>query len=249
MTEQPSIQSRLSRIETLWSVVRRAHDDDENSRDAQRQLLERYGGAIRRYLLAAVRNSDLADELFQEFAVKFINGEFQTVDPSKGRFRSFVKTVLYRLVALHYRKKKSKKEQSLADDLASAEPTQFDASEEDELFLVSWRDDVLARVWQALASHEQQTGVPYNTVLRIRVSDPTLSSEALAKRMEEALGKPTTPGSARVTVHRAREKFAHLLIEVIADSLESPDRPSIEAELIDLRLIDYCRDTLDSLES
>ena len=43
-------------------------------------------------------------------------------------------------------------------------------------------------------------------------------------------------------VHRARERFAKLLIDSVADSIDSPDKENIEAELIDLRLIDYCRD-------
>ena len=60
----------LSRIETLWSVVRQAHDDgSEVARTAQDELLERYGGAARRYLLAALREENAADEVFQEFAL------------------------------------------------------------------------------------------------------------------------------------------------------------------------------------
>ena len=47
---------RLSQIETLWSVVRRAHDGAGTLvKSAQEQLLERYESAIRRYLQAALR--------------------------------------------------------------------------------------------------------------------------------------------------------------------------------------------------
>ena len=69
--ENPAFQQRLSRITTLWSVVCRAHDGSgEAAVSAQRQLLDRYGGAVRRYLQAVVRTSEAADELFQEFAVR-----------------------------------------------------------------------------------------------------------------------------------------------------------------------------------
>ena len=56
-------EDRLSRIETLWSVVRQAHDGaaSDSRSAAQKQLLEQYGGAVRRYLLAALRNQDAAD--------------------------------------------------------------------------------------------------------------------------------------------------------------------------------------------
>ena len=49
------MNDRLSQIETLWSVVRRAHGTQDNStRLAQEQMVERYGSAIKNYLLAAM---------------------------------------------------------------------------------------------------------------------------------------------------------------------------------------------------
>ena len=151
--------SRLSRIETLWNVVRRSHDaEDSIAVTAQQQLLDIYGGAIRRYLIAALRDVEIAEDLFQEFALKFVNGDFRNVDPAKGKFRFFVKTVIYNLIALHHRKRKVRRERVLTDDLqveTAAETTVGD----DEVFLRSWRDDRMERTWQALEDHEQQTGV------------------------------------------------------------------------------------------
>ena len=68
--------TRLNQIATLWSVVRLAHNDPgEAGRAARAALLERYSGAIHRYLLGALRNSDAADELAQEFAYRFLHGD------------------------------------------------------------------------------------------------------------------------------------------------------------------------------
>lgn len=242
------IQSRLSRIETLWSVVRKAHGSDERSlANAQQQLLDLYGSAIRRYLLASVKNADLADELFQEFAIKFVRGEFKNADPSKGRFRSFVKTVLSRIVALHFRKQKTRKEQSLHEELTGQETAS--ERDDDRAFIQSWREELLSRTWKALSAEEERTGKPWNTILRIRVSDPAASSEELAEAISLATGKSTTAGAARVSVHRARARFAHLLIDVVAESLESPSFEDLEAELIELGLIDYCQDVLTKTKS
>ena len=58
------------------------------------------------------------------------------------------------------------------------------------------------------------------------------------------MNKPISAGSGRVLVHRSRDKFAMLLIENIADSLEYATADAIESELIDLQLIEYCRDAL-----
>src|SRR5690242_3351455 len=98
--------TRLNNIVTLWTEVRRAHDDPSDAgRLAREKLLNRYGGAIRRYLLGALRDPDAADELSQEFAYRFLNGGLKGVDPNRGRFRDFVKGVLFHLVADHHAKK------------------------------------------------------------------------------------------------------------------------------------------------
>src|SRR5690606_15089483 len=48
---------RLSRIQTMWSMVQQAHRPDATRfAGAQQQMLDRYGGAVRRYALAALRD-------------------------------------------------------------------------------------------------------------------------------------------------------------------------------------------------
>lgn len=238
--------SRLSRIDTLWSVVQQAHDGESTAVvGAQQQLLDLYGSAIKRYLVASVRDQDLADELFQEFAVKFIRGDFRSADPARGKFRSFVKTSLSRMIAQHYRKLSRRKE--LALDQAPEQVAGSPPPDDDPAFLASWRDELLSRTWQSLAAHESQTGVRYNSILRLRVAQPGLTSEELAEQLTEIVGKPVTPSAARVYVHRAREKFASLLMEVVAHSLDSRDRSQVEAELIELGLIEYCQEGLEQL--
>ena len=234
----------LSRIETLWSVVRQAHDSNaDQAANAQTQLLDRYGNAIRRYLIGAVKDTNIADELFQEFAFKFVKGDFKSVDPERGKFRSYVKTVLFRMVAQYYRKQNKRKEMTL-DDIPEPD-SQDETDQSNELFLQSWREDMLSQTWQALEAYESQGGAPYNTILRIRVSNPAADSGELATLISSSVGRKVTPGNARVQVHRAREKFAYLLIETIADSLPESSCENIESELIELRLIDYCKEVLE----
>ena len=239
-----SRQSRLSRIDTPWSVVRRAHGSVDSATAAQQQLIERYGGAIRRYLLAAVRDREVADELFQEFALKFVNGDFRDVEPDRGRFRSFVKTVLYRMVALHFRKRGTRKEHVVGSLPEQEFERDTPSAAFERQFFDSWRDDLLSKTWDALEQYEASGGGPYHTVLRLRIANPGVKTNAFSEVISKALGKPTSPGSGRVLVHRARGKFATLLIDVIAETLECPTFAAIEAELIDLQLVDYCREAL-----
>ena len=98
----------LSHIQTAWSMVRRAHGDHTAVQSAQQALLDRYGGAVRRYALAALRDEDAADEVFQEFALKFVRGDFEGADPERGRFRAFVKTIVYRLIVDYQRRRKKR---------------------------------------------------------------------------------------------------------------------------------------------
>src|SRR5205814_2382076 len=67
---------RLSRIATMWDMLRQANEpaDAGASHEAQRVLMERYCTSVHRYLLGALRDEDAAGELFQEFALRFLRG-------------------------------------------------------------------------------------------------------------------------------------------------------------------------------
>src|SRR6266545_3004593 len=95
----PDLNQRLSRIATLWSVVFEAHSDEKADADlARRRLLMRYHAPVYRYLLGATRDEDAAGDLCQEFAIRFLRGDFQRADPQRGRFRDYVKKALVNLV-------------------------------------------------------------------------------------------------------------------------------------------------------
>ena len=93
--EPPQADERLSRIATLWTLLERAHDgaaDEDDAARARRTLLQRYSGAAYRYLLGAIRDEDAAADLFQDFALRVLRGDFHGANRSKGRFRSYLKT-------------------------------------------------------------------------------------------------------------------------------------------------------------
>jgi RNA polymerase sigma factor (sigma-70 family) len=237
---------RLSQIQTLWSVVLRARDDTaDDARRAQEQLLERYNKVVYRYLLGALRDADAAEELSQEFALRFMRGDLKGANQDRGRFRDFLKGVLFHLIGDHHRRKK-KVPYPLADqfDPATSNPGEPDSDRE---FLESWRGELLNRAWKALALHEEQTGQPLHTVLRLRSENPEMRSEELAARIGTLLSRPMTAPAARQSVHRAREKFAELLVEEIAQTLVDPTLADVENELLEVNLIEYCRGALERL--
>jgi DNA-directed RNA polymerase specialized sigma24 family protein len=235
---------RLSSLTTLWSVVCQANEGmGDVNRVAQQHLLERYGGAIRRYLLAAVRDEDAAEELFQEFGLSLVQGKLGGVDPARGRFRDFVKGVLCHLVA-KYHKRKQRGPLPLGSqqlDVAANTPS---LAELDHTFVTSWRDELLARSWAGLLAIEKEAGQPYYSVLKFRAEYPDLSSTQMAEQLSERLGKPLNAPAVRQILHRARERFAGLLLDEVAQALANPTPEQLEEELQELGLLEHCRSAL-----
>jgi DNA-directed RNA polymerase specialized sigma24 family protein len=235
---------RLSQIDTMWSMVRLAHDKGkDDGKSAQEAILDRYGGAARRYLLGSLRDNEAADEVFQEFALRFIRGDFRSADPERGRFRQFLKTILFRMVMDFYRERK-RSPNACAMDSAYEPGVDGDEVERDRQFASSWREDLLARTWLALGREEATTGKPVYTTLKTRAECPELHSPELAVEVGRKLGKEISAANLRVMLHRARELFADLLIEEVIHSLDQPDPEKVESELIELRLMEYCRPAL-----
>jgi RNA polymerase sigma factor (sigma-70 family) len=241
--DHESLSQRLSHISTMWSLVHQAHGDKRQAATlAQDRLMARYTGAIHRYLLGALRDVDAADELFQEFAVRFLRGDFRNAEQGKGRFRSFLKTSLYHLI-VDYQKRQKKQPQGLVD-LEHAPVSHTSQPDSDREFMDSCRQELMERAWLALANLEQQTGQPSFTVLRFRTEHPLLASAELAEQLGSRLGKTLTVDGVRKALQRARENFVNLLLEEVIQTLDRSSRDELEEELVALGLLSYCKSAL-----
>jgi RNA polymerase sigma factor (sigma-70 family) len=238
--EKKSLDARLSQISTSWSVVRQAHGGPADAvAAAQQLLLQRYGGAVRRYLLATLRDCHAADDLTQEFGLRLVRGDFRQVTPQRGHFRHYVKTVLFHLVS-KYRKEHQARTRPLAPDSRELANLASRNSDADRQFQESWREELLARTWEALAEAQPV----FYAVLRFRASNPQLSSAHMAEQLARHLDRPLTAAGLRQILHRARDKFAELLIDAVAQSVEAPTAVHVEQELSELGLLVYCQSAL-----
>jgi DNA-directed RNA polymerase specialized sigma24 family protein len=234
----------LSRISTLWTVVGHAKEGPADAVSAaQQELLRRYHGAANRYLLGALRNVDAADELAQEFALRFLRGDFRGADRGRGRFRDFLKGVLCHLIADYYRRQRHIVKPLLAKS-AELAASPCDSEERDRQFAQSWRDELLSRTWDALAQIQEETGQPFHAVMQFRIQHPDLRSPKMAEQLSAQLDQRLTADWVRQTLHRGREKFAELLLAEVADTLQDPGPDAVEEELIDLGLLCYCQPAL-----
>lgn len=230
--------SHLSRISTNWDLVAQAHGGfGPAATTAQHALLVRYGDAVCRYLLAAVRDESVADDLSQEFAVRWLSGEFRNADPSRGRFRNYLARSLRNLVADHFRRR----DPSPVELPSGLHPTAPPVPDRlDEAFVAEWRQEVLNAAWRELEGEE---GLSY-AVLRWRATNPDRPTTDLAEELTTRFGRPITAAGVRQTLHRARKRYAELLVVEVARSLgDGATADAVEQELTDLGLREYCRPT------
>src|SRR5690242_2353381 len=195
----------LTDLATSWTTIRTAHTPGPVGQAAMNELIGRYHDAIERYLRLKLRDTNLADEVFQEFWTKLLTHKLAGADNTKGRFRDYLRTVLHRLIIDHFR---SRKLQSLPPgDL-------LDPSANDDDYDQVWREAVIKRVWSRLESYEASTPKNrYASVLHLRVGNPEASIDEIANQLSEQVGSPVSPEAFRKTLQRARGKFLELLVQ------------------------------------
>ena len=137
------LDQRLSRVSTMWTMVLEAHGGEADSAAAAlAELAQRYSGVVYRYLLGAVRDPDAAAELSQEFALRILRGAFHRADPSRGRFRDYLKTALIHLVDDYHTAQRSRP-RPLRHDVPAGSAGEIPDTDPD--FLANWRAELLER--------------------------------------------------------------------------------------------------------
>jgi RNA polymerase sigma-70 factor (ECF subfamily) len=63
------------------------------------------------------------------------------------------------------------------------------------------------------------------------------------------LGKTLTEENLRQLLHRARKRYAELLVDEVARSLDTAETDKVAEELIELQLMSYCRSAVPGGQS
>lgn len=239
------VENYLKRIETIWeniSVVVR-HPDDKDYQKEFEVFFRRYNRAIALYVIRKVDGeSQVADDIIQDFVLRLLQGGFRTVERLPGSFRFYVCTVLDRLVIDYYRKHPRNAPRPLAEYDVGVTDAEL---ESDQKGIEVWRGEFRRRAMDQLAQTQPATGSPFFHVLDIRGSKDEMSSEELAAQLSERLGRLVKIGTVRKTLHDARSAYGPLLIREVATSLGEPTREQLEQELITLRLHEHLKPYLD----
>jgi RNA polymerase sigma-70 factor (ECF subfamily) len=201
--------------------------------------MQRYCGAVYRYLLGAVRDGEVAEELTQEFALRFLRGDFRGADPERGRFRDYLKTALIHLVN-DYHRARQRWPRALGGDTPEPAAAESLADAERD-FLTDWREELLERTWKALAMANPTS----HAVLLLRLENPEMPSAQMAEQFTARLGKPRNSAWVRKTLQRAHDRYADLLLAEVANSLPAATPEALRQELQELDLLKYCRTALE----
>jgi len=242
-TEEPTKighGAHLTELETSWTTIRTAHIAGPEGQAAMGELIGRYHDAVLRYLRLKLRDSNLADEVFQEFWTKLLTHKLAGADCNKGRFRDYLRTVLHRLIIDHFRGRK----------LQALPPGDLlDPSQPDADYDRVWREAVLKRALTRLETYELKTPKNrYATVLALRRDHPDRSIDEIAAKLSEQTGTKITPESFRKTLQRARNKYFELLIQELRETIHPATDDDIEEEIQDLGLGHLYRRHLSQLE-
>lgn len=232
--------NRLSQIDTSWTQLGLAHGDDdqnEETQQARQTLLHRYATPVYQYLLACVRDETVAEDLAQDFAIRFLRGRFENADEDRGRFRDFVKRSLSNLATDHFRRLKKERK-----DLRSIVPEEASASELNDRFQKIWRQEILNQVWQVLQTSDDPSDRVSFIVLQLKAENPESVAAELAPLAASSLEKTNvTEEWFRQNLHRARKKFGKLLRNEISQTLgQRFDEDVVDEELAELKLLQYC---------
>jgi hypothetical protein len=171
--------------------------------------------------------------------VRQSRGDFRGADPSRGRFRDYVKTSVIHLLG-EFRRRDQRRNQTLplSDGAAKTEAqTELDDTE----FVLAWRKELLNRAWHEMELRQPPDGAPYYAALRIKAEEPTLSAGNLAGRLKKMGHGSHNAAGVRQLLHRARQTYSSLLTEEVKRSLASDDPDELASELADLGLLTYCR--------
>lgn len=245
MSQPDEETSRLEAIVTRWSLLGQARDGSEfSSAEARNALALRYVPAVRRYVGAILRDDHDADDVTQDVVVRLLAGDFGGADPNRGRFRDLLKTAVRNMVRNYLNRQKRRRGSGLDPSLLEEEG---DASGADDPWTGEWRKQVLDLAWNSLQQEQRRRpqGNAY-AVLRLRMDYPDDSSEQLAARLSQQLGREVKPDAFRQQLKRARTLFAELLVAEVSRGLANPSPEAIQEEFASLGLLPLVRDLLPS---
>ncbi|HEY5913907.1 MAG TPA: sigma-70 family RNA polymerase sigma factor [Verrucomicrobiae bacterium] len=221
---------------TRWSVVLAAgRSESTHAREALEELCRTYWHPIYSFIRRDGHSPEDAQDLTQEFFTRLLEtNSLLSVDPAKGRFRSFLLGSLKHFLANEWDKANAQKRgggrRLLPIDGHSAETSYaVDPTETltpDRAFDRRWALTLLQRVLSRLREEyvaEGKTG-------QFEALKATLTGERRSIGYAEIANRlGTSEGAIKVAAHRLRQRYRQILRDEIAHTVSGPEE--IENEI------------------
>ena len=216
-----SQSSRGTFVTTRWTHVLSAQGDSTDAKSALSDLCAAYYAPVFQFLHREGRTEDQARELTQEFFARLLtNGGVNSVDPKRGRFRSFLLGAVKHFLG-------DMRDRELAARRGGGQtPVSIDSENDTEsglqlpdssrpspdlLFDRQWAVTLLDRALKQLAAENNDKVDQFETL------KPWLTGDAEDLSQREAAGRlGMNEGAIKVAVHRLRRRFRELVKAEIA---------------------------------
>jgi RNA polymerase sigma factor (sigma-70 family) len=225
---------------TRWSLVRAAGGGDAAARASLEELCRDYWYPLYAFTRRSGRSREAAEDTIQSFFARLLaRDDLATVDPDRGRFRSFLAAALRHHMANEFHRDNAAKRGgghlTFTLDFADAD-VRFEremAVERSpaELFERDWALTVLDSALERLrAEYAERDRSELYDLVAVELG----GGVATSSRAEQAERLGMTEGSLKTAISRARSRFREHLRAAVADTLS--DASEAEEEL--LRLFD-----------
>jgi RNA polymerase sigma factor (sigma-70 family) len=225
---------------TEWSLVLAARDGEAPAAEAAlSNLCSAYWRPLYAYVRRGGRSVEDAQDLTQSFFSHLLEKRgLRHVDPSLGKFRTFLLASLSHFLTNEWRRENARKRGGQAQFLSIEDMTRAEnsyaaglssAQTPERVYLRNWALAVLERTAMRLAAEFSAAG-------KERVFEqlkPCLTGDRDGPRYAElAAALEMSEVAVRVAVHRMRGRFRDLLQQEVAQTLAEPgDAGAVEEEL------------------
>ena len=214
---------------THWSRVVRAGDPSTRAaREALAELCASYWYPVYAFIRRQGHEPDEAQDLTQAFFVHLLEkGTLAAADPSRGQFRSFVRTACAHFLADERDRSRARKRGGdqivLSIDARDAEGRYLREPAHnltpERLFERTWVQTVLEHVCERLGQEYEKAGQAalFEQLKGVLTAGPhSVTYATIAGRLG------MTPGAVQVAVHRLRMRYRAILLDEIAATLDDP---------------------------
>jgi RNA polymerase sigma-70 factor (ECF subfamily) len=223
---------------TRWTIVLAARgQSDTQAERALADLCCNYWYPLYAFVRRSGYSAQDAQDLTQEFFAKLLEKKYlEQADPRRGRFRTFLLTMLQHFLINEWNRAQARKRgggrAAIPIDALDAEARYgrepVDEQSPEKLFERQWALTVLNQALERLRAEYAASGKGelFAALVDVLHGQATCSHADMARKLN------TTEGAVGVAFHRLRRRYRALLRQQIAETVASP--AEVDGEIKDL---------------